>query len=210
MFGRVVKAVVPGWISEVVAQHKPAATDVVSLARRSVGRARWAAAEARAVAHEVRLVVQRRYGFAVTEPEAPEPSVVVEEVKREPSLVEVAGWITAIRFANTSHDPARVRSACEATLRLADLSHFSAEVLRALEETITVRGFPFRLQMAAVDALGWSGSVASDRALRRMRAVVRRRLGWERVPEDELLLRRIEGQLAAAPRQLVADFAPAA
>ena len=210
MFGRVVKAVVPGWISDVVAHHKPAATDVVSLARRSVGRARWAAGEARAVAHEVRLVLERRYGIAPAEPEAPEPSVMVEEVKRDPSPAQIEGWIAAIRAASISHDAARVRSACEATLRLADLSHFSEGVLRSLEETVTLRGYPFRLQMAAVDALGWSGSVASDRALRRMRAVVRRRLGWERVPEDELLLRRVEGQLAAAPRQLVADFAPAA
>jgi hypothetical protein len=135
---------------------------------------------------------------------------MVEEVKRAPSPAQIAVWIAAIRAATISHDPARVRSACEATLRLADLSYFSEEVLRTLEETVTVRGYPFRLQMAAVDALGWSGSVASDRALRRMRAVVRRRLGWERVPEDELLLRRVEGQLATAPRQLVADFAPAA
>lgn len=210
MFGRVVKAVVPGWIGDAVAQHKPAATGVVSLARRSVGRARWAAGEARAVVHEVRLVLERRYGIKPNEPEAPEPTITVEEVKRAPTPTEVAVWVAAIRSTSTCSDPGRVRSACEATLRLADLPHFTAEVLRVLEETVTVRGYPFRLQMAAVDALGWSGAVASDRALRRMRAVVRRRLSWERNAEDELLLHRIEGQLAAAPSQLVADFAPAA
>lgn len=210
MFRRAVRAVVPSWVQETVNPPTVAAGDVLKLARRSFGRARWVAAEARAVMTEVRDLLERRYGDQPVEPEWVEPTVQIQEVKRPPTQAEVRAWLSALRMTQGSRDSAVIQSGAESILQLSDLQELSSEARKALEETVTVPGYAPEVQLAAVDALGWNGSVGSDRALRRMRAVVKRRMGWERRAGDETLLRRIEGQLAAAPRRLSAQYAPAA
>jgi hypothetical protein len=166
--------------------------------------------EAQVIAFEVRGVIARRYGFETVEPPEPMPEIRVHEVITPPSSFEVQRWIAALDRADAGEGERGVEAACEAAVRLSELRELPPRALRGLEEVVTIPGRSPRLQMAAVDALGWAGGDAAERALARMRAVVRRRLGWEPGPADKLILQHIEARLRSMRQRLGQGISSAA
>ena len=208
MLGLVLRRAVPRLLEEVRRVQHP--RDALALAHRSARGARTVLREAHAIAFEMRGVIARRYGVEAVEPQELAPEVRVHEVVNRPSYRQIEEWIAESQAAEADSDNGAVNRACEAALRLSELPELPEIGLRVLEKSVLEYGRSARVQMAAIDALGWSGGDAAERALLRMQSVIRRRLAWEPGPADAMLLQHIEARIRFLNQRLGAGLPSAA
>ena len=204
----VLRRAVPRLLEEVRRVQHP--RDALALAHRSARGARTVLREAQAIAFEVKGVIARRYGVEVVEPQEFSPEVQVHEVVSKPSSRQIERWTADIEAVEAGSENGAVSRAVEAVLRLSELPELPESGLRALEESVLEYGRSTRVQMAAIDALGWSGGDAAERALLRMRAVIRRRIGWEPGPADAMLLQHVDARIRGLHQRLGAGIQSAA